>query len=473
MKRSIRWLCGLALAASGLATTPAQAEQRALLVGVGQYQTPGIDLPGIDLDLERVHDTLIRMGFKDSQIRTLRDSEATSTAVIRSFETWLKEGVQPQDRVVFYFSGHGSNIPDFDGDESDGVDEVLVTNDMKRARVKGRASLVGVLVDDKLAQLIAAIPSRNVWIVVDSCHSGTITRTIDMKNRSLARDAVYVKSFSYPGMPVSAAKSTRSPFATRGIKAPAAAVKENFVSLTAAGDAEEAIGTSRGGVFTIGLTEAFARLAAQGKTPTVAALKDEAAAYIRSKVDRGQVHTPQITGNVELARGALRLIEDAPAPTAGPNRQRLLDLVKLQGGSLKLTATATKYSVDQPVQIGVDVPFAGYLNVVTVDADDVATVIYPNRHQAQNLVQPGTLRIPSEAMDFELLAAEPLGPTLVVAFLTSAPLNFFNETLDQRDSQGRINVDFPELSHTATRAIRVAPREARSFGGQLEIEVVR
>jgi hypothetical protein len=284
---------------------------------------------------------------------------------------------------------------------------------------------------------------------------------------------VYVKSFSYPGMPVPSPNRTRSPFTTRSISAPTATARENFVSLTAAGDAEEAIGTSRGGVFTIGLTEAFARLAAQGKTPTVTALKDEAAAYIKSKVDRGQVHTPQITGNVELARGALKLIEDAPPASAGPNRQRLTELVALQGGKLKVTATAPKYSLDQPVQISVDVPFAGYLNVVSVDADDVATVIYPNRHQTQNTVQAGELRIPSEAMDFDLRASEPLGPTLVVAFLTSAPLNFFNETLDQRDSQGRITVDFPELSHTATRAIRVAPREARSYGGQLEIEVVK
>lgn len=470
MKRHVVAL-SLALAGSLLAARPAGAEQRALLVGVGQYQTPGIDLPGIDLDLERVHDTLIRMGFKDAQIRTLRDGEATSTAVMRNFETWLKDGVQPQDRVVFYFSGHGSNIPDLNGDEADGVDEVLVTTDMKRARVNGRATLTGVVPDDRLAQLIAAIPSRNVWIVVDSCHSGTITRTIDLANRSLARDKVYVKSFNYAGMPAPATRHDRPSVVTRGVKA--AGSPENFVSLTAAGDGEEAIGTSKGGVFTIGLTEAFARLAAQGKTPTVAALKDEAAAYIRSKVDQAQVHTPQLNGNSALAGGELKLLEQAPPSTAGPNRQKLVDLVGRQAGKLKVTASAARYSLDQPVQISVDLPFAGYLNVVAVDADDVATVIYPNRHQTQNAVAAGPLRIPSDAMDFELLASEPVGPTLVVAFLTSAPLNFFNETLDQRDDQGRINVDFPALSYTATRAIRVAPREARSYGGQLEIQVVR
>ena len=51
----------------------AAAEQRALLVGVGKYAVPGIDLPGIDLDLERMQETLNLMGFDDSQIHQLLD----------------------------------------------------------------------------------------------------------------------------------------------------------------------------------------------------------------------------------------------------------------------------------------------------------------------------------------------------------------------------------------------------------------
>ena len=100
------------------------AEQRALLVGVGKYSIPGIDLPGIDLDLERMHDTLNLMGFDDSQIHSLLDDKATSKNIVREFEIWLKQGVKAEDRVIFYFSGHGSNTPDLNGDEADGVDEV-------------------------------------------------------------------------------------------------------------------------------------------------------------------------------------------------------------------------------------------------------------------------------------------------------------------------------------------------------------
>jgi hypothetical protein len=76
-------------------------------------------------------------------------------------------------------------------------------------------------------------------------------------------------------------------------------------------------------------------------------------------------------------------------------------------------------------------------------------------------------------MDFELPAAEPLGPTLVVGFVTSDPVNFYENSLDERDRDGNINVDFTSMSHTATRAIRVAPRKKEMYAAQLEINVVK
>jgi len=438
------------------------AEQRALLVGVGQYETPGIDLPGIDLDLDRMRETLARLGFEDKQIKVLADGDATSTNVIAGFEGWLKQGVQPNDRVVFYYSGHGSNIPDLDGDEGDGVDEVLVTHDMKRAKIKGRATLTGVVPDDKLAQLLAAIPSRNIWVIIDACHSGTMTRSFSMKNRSLDSGPVFVKSFTYTGMPTGG-HSTFSRDVGKG-------TPTNFVSLSAASDNEKAISTSVGGVFTMGLTEAIKRLATQGKGITVNELRDETTEYIRTKVDKDEVHHPQVTGNSALAGAALKVV--TPSATGGPNKKKLLEMVAAQRNGVEITATAMKYAIDEPVKMTFKLPTGGYLNVVSVDAKDVATVLFPNRYQMDNAVSAGPFALPTPQMAFELLASEPLGETLVVAFLSSDRINFYQQSVDNRDENGNIKVDFSTLSPTATRAIRIAPKKSEIYAAQLEMQIV-
>ena len=96
--------------------------------------------------------------------------------------------------------GAGSNVPDLNGDETDGVDEVLVTHDIRFNRSKTRP-LTGVVIDDKLGEMLDAIPSKHILVIVDACHSGTITRSLVLKNRSLGTEPVFVKSFNYPGLP--------------------------------------------------------------------------------------------------------------------------------------------------------------------------------------------------------------------------------------------------------------------------------
>jgi hypothetical protein len=442
--------------------TAALAEQRALLVGVGHYSAKGIDLPGIDLDLDRMQDTLNLMGFEDSQIHRLLDDKATSKNVIKEIEVWLKQGVKPEDRVIFYFSGHGSNTPDLDGDEPDGVDEVLVTHDVRRVTQKGVRTLTGVVTDDKLASLLAGIPSRNVWVIVDACHSGTVTRSLTMDNLSLGNDEVYVKTFTYPGMPESNEIAL-----DRELDQEAEA---NFVSTSAAGDGEKAIGTMSGGMFTIGLTEAIAKISKTGGTVTINQLRDSAAQYIKDHVDEARLHTPQVNGNVTLAAGAMQVLPVTAGE--GPNRKRLVELVAEQQNEFELKSSKSTYVIDEPVDFEIAIPIDGYLNVVTVDAQDNATVLYPNQYNPDNAVKEGAFRIPTDEMNFLLPASEPVGPTLVAAFVTQDPINFYTETLDERDKNGNVNVTFTTLSRTATRAISVAPRKATMHAVMLELSVV-
>jgi hypothetical protein len=283
-----------------------------------------------------------------------------------------------------------------------------------------------------------------------------------MDNLSLGAEPVFVKSFSYDGMPV----GNEFVF-DRGLSEDGPA---NFVSMSAAGDGEKAIGTQSGGVFTIGLTKTIAEAAKSGSALTVSQLRDRAAEYIQAHVDADRLHHPQVTGNEELASGALRIIPGAPA--GQPNRNRLLELVEAQKHAFKLEASKTTYVLGDDVELSMDVPIDGYLNVVTVDAQDSATVLYPNRFNAANFVKEGRVRIPTDEMQFALPASEPLGPTLVAAFVTKDPINFYEQTLDDRDENGNVNVTFTTLSHTATRAIRVAPRKEDMYAVAIELAVV-
>ncbi len=81
---------------------------------------------------------------------------------IKKFAGNAKEG----DTLYFHYSGHGSSVKDFSGDESDGMDEVLLPLDFKTA---------GKILDDWMyANLIAKIPKgAKLFCVLDCCHSGT------------------------------------------------------------------------------------------------------------------------------------------------------------------------------------------------------------------------------------------------------------------------------------------------------------
>lgn len=78
-----------------------------------------------------------------------------------------------RDRVVFTFSGHGTWMPDANGDEADGRDEALVCADYTRG---------GLLTDDELHQIFgqARFGVRRL-IVSDSCHSGTVSRMVPVQ----------------------------------------------------------------------------------------------------------------------------------------------------------------------------------------------------------------------------------------------------------------------------------------------------
>ncbi|WDZ78119.1 caspase family protein [Ensifer adhaerens] len=160
-----------------LLAAPAVAGDRALLIGVGSYPNlpPKFALQGPKNDLLEMQGLLTgKLGFDPSSIRILKDEEATRAEVLSSMNTWLVEATAPGDRVYIYFSGHGLQVKDVDGDEQDGLDEALAPVDI----VSGETDWQGAILDDEIDRILERLQGRAVTMVIDACHSGTISRSL-------------------------------------------------------------------------------------------------------------------------------------------------------------------------------------------------------------------------------------------------------------------------------------------------------
>ncbi len=106
--------------------------KKALLVGINRYPDPGNELKGCINDVRQMAETLkTRYGFPgDGNMRILTDARATTKAILDGL-AWLAAGASPGDSLVFHYSGHGSQVPDRNGDETtDRLDEILCPYDL-------------------------------------------------------------------------------------------------------------------------------------------------------------------------------------------------------------------------------------------------------------------------------------------------------------------------------------------------------
>merc|ERR1719191_1744343 len=111
-----------------------------------------------------------RAGIKD--ITCVYDDNTTELPTKQAMVNALYEvgtGCGPNDVLVFFYAGHGTNVPDTNGDEDDGLDEAFCTLDREgKFRYEDDA-----LIDDDFAMAIhRAIPQRTrVLVLTDCCHS--------------------------------------------------------------------------------------------------------------------------------------------------------------------------------------------------------------------------------------------------------------------------------------------------------------
>ena len=160
----------------------AEGTKRALLIGVNKYQKLPW-LSGSRNDVSVMREILIRRyGFNESNIRTLLDEQATRSAILNAMQD-LVARAGPSDIIFVHYSGHGSQVDDLNGDETDGLDETICPYDARTADVAD-------ITDDELGQILGRLSVASAVVVLDSCHSGTALRSgvSDIRPRSIPPD---------------------------------------------------------------------------------------------------------------------------------------------------------------------------------------------------------------------------------------------------------------------------------------------
>ena len=139
----------------------------AVSVGISDYPGSGNDLPECANDAVKIAEALRGQGLTtpDREI-LLTDAQATRGAVQQALQRVAREA-QPDDVVVFFYSGHGgqSGTPSTDPEELDHIDETLFLYD-------------GEMLDNEMGRLISGIRARMTLFTIDSCFSGGFAKDV-------------------------------------------------------------------------------------------------------------------------------------------------------------------------------------------------------------------------------------------------------------------------------------------------------
>jgi hypothetical protein len=143
----------------------ARGERRALCIGIDRYPSSDDRLAGCVADARLWSESLRGLGFDTA---LLLDSDASRQGILDGIDRLLASA-EGGDTLVLQYSGHGTQVRDLDGDETDDdKDEALCPVDFRDG---------ALLIDDDLRTALEALAQRvSLTVFLDCCHSGTGTR---------------------------------------------------------------------------------------------------------------------------------------------------------------------------------------------------------------------------------------------------------------------------------------------------------
>lgn len=461
-KRVTRILAAAFLASA--ACVSAAARDRVLLVGIDEYRDGQVrDIEGCENDAKLLRDFLIsKLGFRADDIKMLINEQATESAVRAAVEGWLIDGTRPGDRVFFSYAGHGARVPDESGDErQDGMDEVLAVHDVvpRTPVVRGQPAIPasGYIADDEVSRWVARLYGRQLVMLFDSCHSGTISRGVggaaaDAESRFLrvkeaaggaGREDVY--SPDYNRSPRSRDMGT----ATEGFLEGSVS---GVVIISAAQADQEAfpVHARKYGRKQGALTYLFVEKQHGGLAPVEGlqrvlndGMEELRREGLLSRGRNGQYQRPQVEIHSHQ-QAALPIFGGAggaswtAAPAVAlhnPLSRARVEIWTADGRSeYSITKRVDEGRTGETIPLVVRTSSPGYLYVWVFSRGPrggVAKCLFPSKRDPNNAVRPGTYSFPRcpggrercpPAEMYEFFASEPEGQDVWVALVTDEPL---------------------------------------------------
>lgn len=160
--------------------TPGRRRQKALLVGINDYPDPAQRLEGCVNDVFTMSAVLQQCGFPPESIRTCLDSRATADGILSRIK-WLLDDPQPGDELIFYYSGHGTRIPEYgENYEPDHYLETLVPWDFDWKPET-------YISDDQIYGLYSQLPFDCRFVMIfDCCNAGGMSRSGAAKPKGIS-----------------------------------------------------------------------------------------------------------------------------------------------------------------------------------------------------------------------------------------------------------------------------------------------
>jgi hypothetical protein len=152
--------------------------RHALIIGIDRYSKfeEQYQLAGCVNDARLIKSVLIdHFDFGPSDIIELHDEAASQQGILMAMDR-LVDAAGRDDIVVFHFSGHGSRRKSVNVNEGTGMDSTIIPSDSGCVDPYPNLEIIDDQIRDWIERL--AQKTRNITLIFDCCHSGTITRDI-------------------------------------------------------------------------------------------------------------------------------------------------------------------------------------------------------------------------------------------------------------------------------------------------------